>query len=102
MSAAQEIDNIQEKLNWHWRNTMRVVRFFAFDARAAFPVPLVLLRLVDWRSWTLLIVTLLVFRYLENKGLTVPSALRNFRAWLNGADRPGWVNAQRRHFQDFG
>ena len=101
MSAAQELENLQEKMNWHWRNSMRVVRFLAFDARAATPIPILL---VYARPSTLVltIVTLLVFRYLENKGLTVPSALRLLRQWLVGIERPGWSAIYRRKFVDFG
>ncbi|MCB9982868.1 MAG: type IV secretion protein IcmT [Rhodospirillales bacterium] len=102
MSAAQEIENIQEKMNWHWRNSMRVVRFFAFDARASFIGALLLFRLTSWRLWLLFIGNLVLFRYLENKGLTVPAALRNFRAWLVGAERPGWGSTRRRKFVDYG
>lgn len=99
--AAEQLDNLQEKMNWHWRNTMRVVRFFAFDARAAAPIPLLL---VYARPSTLMltIITLLIFRFMENKGLTVPSAMRNLRAWLVGFERPGWVSVQRRKFVDYG
>ena len=101
MSAAQELENLTEKQNWHWRNTMRVVRFFSFDARAAAPLPILL---VYFRTSTfaLMIFTLFLFRFLENKGLTVPSAMRNFRSWIVGAERPGWVKVQRRTFKDFG
>jgi len=101
MSAADEIDNIQEKMNWHWRNSMRVVRFFAFDARASAPIPLLLVYARP-STMVLTVITLLVFRFLENKGLTVPSALRNLRSWLVGIDRPGWISVQRRRFVDFG
>ncbi len=99
--AAEQIDNIQEKLNWHWRNSMRTVRFLAFDARAAMPIPLLL---IYARLSTLLltIASLLFFRYLERKGLTLPAALRNFRSWLVGNDRPGLVGAQRKKFLDYG
>ncbi len=99
--AAEEIDNLQEKMNWHWRNSMRVVRFFAFDARASAPIPLLLVY-ARVSTITLTIVTLFVFRFLENKGLTVPSAMRNLRSWLVGSERPGWVSVQRRKFTDFG
>lgn len=102
MGAAQELENIQERQNWHWRNSMRVVRFIAFDARAALPLCVLLFRLADWRFWFLAIVNLLVFRYFERKGLTTPAALRNFRAWLVGKDRPGWVKAQNKKFHDYG
>ncbi len=100
--AAEQIENLQEKMNWHWRNSMRTVRFFAFDARASFPAILLLFRLADWRFWALFIFNLFLFRFLENKGLTVPSALRNFRSWIVGAERPGWLSVQRRKFIDYG
>ncbi|MBL4803778.1 MAG: IcmT/TraK family protein [Alphaproteobacteria bacterium] len=101
MSAAQELENLQEKQNWHWRNSMRVVRFLAFDARAAAPIP-VLLVYLRLSTIVLTIVTLLVFRFLENKGLTVPAAMRNLRSWIVGIDRPGWIGVQKRNFTDFG
>ena len=99
--AAEELENLQEKMNWHWRNSMRVVRFFAFDARAAAPIP-ILLVYFRWSTFTLTIITLLIFRFLENKGLTVPSAMRNLRSWFVGNERPGWVSIQRRKFIDYG
>ncbi len=101
MSAAEEIENLQEKMNWHWRNSMRVVRFFAFDARAAMPIP-VLLVYLRFSTVILTIITLFVFRFLENKGLTVPAAMRNLRSWIVGMERPGWVSSQRRKFIDYG
>ena len=101
MSEAQQIENLQEKLNWHWRNSMGTIRFFAFDARAALPLPILL---VYFRpvTITLLIITLFVFRFLERKGLTVPAAMRNLRSWLVGERRPGWLGAQNREFIDYG
>ncbi len=101
VNAADEIQNVQEKLNWHWRNSMRVVRFLAFDARAAIPLPLLL---IYARPSTLMltIITLLIFRFLERKGLTTPAAMRNLRAWLLGKDRPGWLGVYRKKFIDYG
>ena len=101
MSQAQEIENIQEKLNWHWRNSMRTVRFFAFDARSALPIP-ILFFYFRWSTLTLLILTLMFFRFLERKGLTVPAAMRNFRAWIVGAERPGWIGIRKKRFVDYG
>lgn len=97
----KEIQNMQEQLNWHWRNSMRTVRFFAFDARAALPLPLLMLHARLW-TFLLFLASLLFFGYLERKGLTVPSALRSFRSWITGQNRPGWVRAQRRKFTDYG
>lgn len=101
MSAADEIENLQEKMNWHWRNSMRPVRFLAFDARAALPIP-ILMVYARPSTITLTIVTMLVFRFLEQKGLTVPAALRNFRSWIVGSERPGWVSVQEKKFIDYG
>ncbi len=101
MTAAKELEQLQEKMNWHWRNSMRVVRFLAFDGRAALPLP-ILLVYFRWSTLFLTILTLLVFRYLERKGLTVPAALRNLRQWIVGKDRPGWMGVHRRKFKDFG
>lgn len=97
----KEIDNIQEKVNWHWRNTMRPVRFLAFDARAALPLPLLLVY-IRWSTIILTIVTLLVFRFLEQKGLTFPAAVRNIRSWIVGNERPGVLSSRKKKFIDHG
>ena len=100
MSAIKEIDNIQEKLNWHWRNSMRPARFFGVDARAAIPF---LVLLVYFRPVTLFItiMTVLVFQFLEKKGLTFPAALRNLRAWIVGVNRPGYLSPFHKKFEDY-
>lgn len=99
--AAEELENLQEKMNWHWRNSMRPVRFLAFDARAALPLPLLLVY-ARWSTLFLTIVTMMLFRFLEQRGLTFPAALRNLRAWVVGKDRPGWISVQKRKFTDYG
>ena len=98
--AGQELDNLEDKVNWHWRYSMQPVRFFAFDARAALPIPLLL---VYFRISTVIltVATLFFFRFLEHKGLTVPAALRNFRSWLVGKHRPGLVSVLKNKFKDY-
>lgn len=98
---AEEIENLVEQIDWHWRNTMRPVRFFAFDARAALPLPLLL---VYFRLSTIIltIIFLLIFRFLERKGLTFPAAMRALRASFVGRDRPGWPGAYNKDFIDWG
>lgn len=100
-NAADELQNIKEKMNWHWRNSMRVVRFLAFDARAALPLP-VLLVYARLSTLILTIVTLMLFRYFERKGLTTPAAMRNFRSWMVGKDRSGWLGGYKKKFRDYG
>lgn len=98
---SQQDDNIEERANWHWRNTMRPVQFFNIDARAAIPF---LLLLVYFRPITLFLTfsSTIIFIALEKRGLTFPSALRAFRSWLNGQKRPAWIAVRRRRFRDFG
>lgn len=86
---------------WHWRNTMKPVRFFLFDARAAFFIMLVL---VHARLWTLgLMVTVcIIFWILERKGLSFAAACRALRSWFVGVYRPAWIYMRRRKFLDTG
>ncbi|MEZ0260128.1 MAG: IcmT/TraK family protein [Alphaproteobacteria bacterium] len=95
---------IQVQVNakpWHWRNTMKTVRFFIFDARAGFFVVLVL---VHARLWTLCLMLLIMafFWLLERKQLTFPAALRAIRVWFIGPKRPGWIWHRRRKLDDTG
>jgi len=86
---------------WHWRNSMKTVRFFIFDARAGFFVVLVL---VHARLWTLgLAVGFMgIFYLLERRSLTFPAALRSLRVWLIGSRRPAWIWTRRRKLTDTG
>ncbi|MCD8571665.1 MAG: IcmT/TraK family protein [Alphaproteobacteria bacterium] len=101
MSAAKEIMNTQEALNWHWRNNMRIVRFFMLDARAALPF-LLLLVYLRWSSVILAVIFTTIFYLLERKGLTFAAALRNLRQWIVGRNRPGWISIHRKRFTDWG
>lgn len=94
-------DTEEERVNWHWRNTMRPVRFFGLDARAAWPFAVLL---VYFRpiSLFLTIVITIVFVQLERKGLSFDSALRAFRSWLLGQRRPAWLSLRRRRMIDYG
>ncbi len=94
-------ENEMEQANWHWRNTMRTVRFFNLDARASLPF---LVLLVYLRPVTLFIcfVVTMVFRFLEIKGMTFPAALRSLRVWLIGDNRPAWMTFRHRRMRDYG
>ncbi len=86
---------------WHWRNTMKTVRFFIFDARAGFFVVLVL---VHARAWTLglAVCVMTVFYLLERRNLSFPAAIRAGRVWLIGSRRPAWIYTRRRKLHDSG
>ena len=90
-----------EQANWHWRNTMRTVRFFNLDARAALPF---FILLVYARTITLFLTLLItaVFWFLVRRGLTFPSALRALRVWFIGQNRPAWISYRRRRMIDYG
>ena len=71
----------------HWRETYKPARFTILDARAGVPLLVTLLHI---RVWTLITATIIIiiFVFLERRGLSVPSAFRAFRAWAIGDDRP--------------
>lgn len=94
-------DTEEERVNWHWRNSMRPVRFFNLDARAAIPFFILLFhaRLV---TFVLTVMFTTVFWMLEQRGLTFDASLRSFRCWLLGQKRPGWISYNRKKMIDFG
>lgn len=97
----QELENLEAKMNWHWRDTMRNTRFLSFDGRCALLIPVWLFYL----RWSTIILTFIIFytfRFFENKGLSFPSALRAFRSWMVGRERPGLLGVQKNHFLDYG
>ena len=87
--------------NWHWRNSMKPVRFFNFDGRAGF---FLVLFIVHMRVSTLvlLVVVFSYFHILERKGLSFPAALRATRVWFIGPYRPAWIFTRRRNLHDSG
>lgn len=94
-------DTIEERDNWHWRNSMRPVRFFNLDARAAMPFA-VLLFYARAITLFLAVVMTIIFVLLERKGLTFDASLRAFRKWFLGQKRPGWAPYRRRKMVDYG
>ncbi len=97
----KELENLEDKLNWHWRDTMRTIRFLSFDARVAFLIPVWLVYL-RWSTIIISFMVFYVFKMLEDKGLTFPSALRALRSWLVGYNRPGQIGVNTHKFIDYG
>ncbi len=97
----QREDTEDERMNWHWRNSMRPVRFFNLDARAAIPflVMLFYLRIV---TVVLTVAITITFILLERRGLTFDASLRAFRGWIIGQKRYAWLPSRRRRMVDFG
>lgn len=97
MAIADQVTQAQEQLNWHWRNTMRPIRFFNLDARAVLPFFALIFyaRLV---TLFLAIVITVIFWIVEKMGLTLPSALRKLRALLVGVKRPALRLTKHRRF----
>ena len=92
---------IETEGDYHWRNSMKPLKFFALDARAAAPF---LVLLLHFRLWTLYlcIVITLIFHIVERMGFTVPSALRALRSWLVGDKRPAWMSTRKNKLIDYG
>lgn len=77
----------------HWRDSARYPRFFVIDARAAFPI---LLMLMHIRLWTLItaVVAMLFFSVLNHYGFTVAVFGRWLRSFLAGRRKvsaPWWM-----------
>src|SRR5476651_2092492 len=101
MAAKKDTVAVEVTRQWHWRNTMKTVRFFIFDARAGAFVVLVL---VHARLWTLglCLFTMTIFWLFERKNLSFPAALRAIRVWFIGKKRPAWIKTRRRKLLDTG
>lgn len=91
-----------ELAGWHWRDTMRPARFIMFDARAAFFIVFVLIRLFSPYTWGLFFSALTFFYILERFGLTFEAALRRARAWMCGNARPALIWTSNRRMLDLG
>ncbi len=100
MSAADQIQQAQEQLNWHWRNSMRPVLFFNLDARAVLPLCALLFyaRLV---TLFLACSIIAIFYVVQKMGLTFPSALRKLRGVITGPLRPALNAMRRRRFIEY-
>lgn len=92
---------IETSGDWHWRNSMKPVKFFALDARVAL---FFLIFLVHMRVWTLglFFFVAFIFLLLERRGLTFDAAIRSARTWIIGPKRPGWLWMRRRKMVDYG
>lgn len=88
-------------MDTHWRNSMKPARFFMLDARAAWPV---LVMLLHMRIYTMIfaVLVMLVFYLLEQRGLSFFSALRAFRVWIVTKKRPNYRSSDMTRMIDFG
>lgn len=99
--AESQVEILEEKLNWHWRNTMHPVRFFIVDARVAFFWLIQVLNLFNGVLWCITLSITALFYFMERRGLSYPSAIRLARGWLAGDLRPAWYAYRRRKLKDY-
>ena len=98
---SQKDDTDEERANWHWRNSMRPVRFFGLDVRAGIPF-LILLFFFRPVTLALTVISTTLFVMMEKRGLTFDASMRTFRSWFLGQKRSAWLNVRRRRMVDFG
>jgi intracellular multiplication protein IcmT len=78
----------------HWRDSARPARFFIIDAKAAFPIFLFLLHIKLW-TFTLAVIAMLFFTFLNRFGFGVEVFLRSLRSFFAGSKKmaiPWWTN----------
>jgi intracellular multiplication protein IcmT len=87
--------------DWHWRNSMRPTRFFAFDSRAVLGVVLVIIHI---RLWTIVLacIGILVFWFAERAGYSFDSACRRLRTLIIGPKRPSTAFRSKTRLVDYG
>lgn len=77
----------------HWRDSARSIRFFFFDAQAAFPFVLFLLH-IRWWTFFLALFAAIAFTILNHFGLSIAVFLRLFRSFIAGKRKignPWWI-----------
>ncbi len=94
-------NNIETAGDYHWRNSMKPIKFFALDARAAASFFLVVLHMRLWTLYLCIVITT-GFSIVERNGYTVPSALRAIRSWVVGRKRPAWMYTRKNKLIDYG
>ncbi len=99
--AGQEILEVKDQIDWKWRNSMRPVRFFAFDARASLAFFFLLLY-ARWITLFFVAASTFLFWILEKNGLTFSSAMRRFRLFISGDERPALMTFRKHPFKDYG
>lgn len=71
----------------HWRDSYKPARFFFMEAKAGVPI---LATLLHFRFYTVIptLIWVVLFWFLERRGLNFTTAFRAFRAWIIGDLRP--------------
>lgn len=98
---SKKVAELQEEINWHWRNSMRPIRFFNFDVKAVIPF-CILLFYFRISTLVFLVCVLLVFWFLEKRGLTFDAAMRATRLFIFGNFRPALMGFKFRRLRDYG
>lgn len=98
---ANQVADLQEQVNWHWRNSMRPIRFFSFDVKAIIPF-CILLFYARVSTLVLCFLVTIFFWVLEKKGLTFDAAMRASRLFFFGDFRPALTKFRHRKLKDFG
>lgn len=80
--------------NAHWRDSARSIRFFFFDAQAAFPFVLFLMH-IRWWTFILAVLAAIMFTVLNHFGFSIAVFLRFLRSTIAGKRKmaiPWWMN----------
>jgi intracellular multiplication protein IcmT len=89
------------EVDTHWRNSGKPIRFFVVDARAFTATFFFLIHARPW-TFALALLVILVFWFLERRGMSFHASLRGFRAWILGTKRPATHRRWIRRWIDYG
>jgi intracellular multiplication protein IcmT len=89
------------EVDTHWRNSGKPIRFFMVDARA---FTATFFFLIHARPWTFgfALLVMLIFWFMERRGLSFQASMRTFKSWLLGTRRPANRRRLIRRWIDYG
>lgn len=83
---------MKTKINAHWRDSVRPVRFFIWDGKTAFPM-LIFLLYMKWETFIIAILTMIFFSFLNRYGFSLEvfwRFLRNLIVGTHKSVKPWW------------
>lgn len=89
------------EVDTHWRNSGKPIRFFIADARSFTATFFFLIHARPW-TFALALFVMMLFWFMERRGLSFHASLRGVRSWFLGIRRPAASRRVIRRWTDYG